>query len=222
MKKLRISMLLAAAALSLAACTPSNITAEESTSVPEGVMATEGETISLKDRPTVEYVIPEDAPTGVDGGPGVMETTAVDNSFYPDDKQSPQTTAEAEGEEAVVCLYGVNDTGVVQTMAEAAGMDADSLIAAMVEEGILAAGTEVSSFSQEGAGTEVSSFSQEGNTAELALNQLEAVYQDASEEQILACVVNTMTENLGLESISVKAGDKDYGQQSYTDEYNAT
>ncbi len=210
MKKLRISMLLAAAALSLAACTPSNITAEESTSVPEGVMATEGETISLKDRPTVEYVIPEDAPTGVDGGPGVMETTAVDNSFYPDDKQSPQTTAEAEGEEAVVCLYGVNDTGVVQTMAEAAGMDADSLIAAMVEEGILAAGTEVSSFSQE------------GNTAELALNQLEAVYQDASEEQILACVVNTMTENLGLESISVKAGDKDYGQQSYTDEYNAT
>ena len=210
MKKLRISMLLAAAALSLAACTPSNITAEESTSVPEGVMATEGETISLKDRPTVEYVIPEDAPTGVDGGPGVMETTAVDNSFYPDDKQSPQTTAEAEGEETVVCLYGVNDTGVVQTMAEAAGMDADSLIAAMVEEGILAAGTEVSSFSQE------------GNTAELALNQLEAVYQDASEEQILACVVNTMTENLGLESISVKAGDKDYGQQSYTDEYNAT
>ena len=210
MKKLRISMLLAAAALSLAACTPSNITAEESTSVPEGVMATEGETISLKDRPTVEYVIPEDAPTGVDGGPGVMETTAVDNSFYPDDKQSPQTTAEAEGEEAVVCLYGVNDTGVVQTMAEAAGMDADSLIAAMVEEGILAAGTEVSSFSQE------------GSTAELALNQLEAVYQDASEEQILACVVNTMTENLGLESISVKAGDKDYGQQSYTDEYNAT
>ena len=210
MKKLRISMLLAATALSLAACTPSNITAEESTSVPEGVMATEGETISLKDRPTVEYVIPEDAPTGVDGGPGVMETTAVDNSFYPDDKQSPQTTAEAEGEEAVVCLYGVNDTGVVQTMAEAAGMDADSLIAAMVEEGILAAGTEVSSFSQE------------GNTAELALNQLEAVYQDASEEQILACVVNTMTENLGLESISVKAGDKDYGQQSYTDEYNAT
>lgn len=210
MKKLRISMLLAAAALSLAACTPSNITAEESTSVPEGVMATEGETISLKDRPTVEYVIPEDAPTGVDGGPGVMETTAVDNSFYPDDKQSPQTTAEAEGEEAVVCLYGVNDTGVVQTMAEAAGMDADSLIAAMVEEGILAEGTEVSSFSQE------------GSTAELALNQLEAVYQDASEEQILACVVNTMTENLGLESISVKAGDKDYGQQSYTDEYNAT
>ena len=210
MKKLRISMLLAAAALSLAACTPSNITAEESTSVPEGVMATEGETISLKDRPTVEYVIPEDAPTGVDGGPGVMETTAVDNSFYPDDKQSPQTTAEAEGEEAVVCLYGVNDTGVVQTMAEAAGMDADSLIAAMVEEGILAEGTEVSSFSQE------------GNTAELALNQLEAVYQDASEEQILACVVNTMTENLGLESISVKAGDKDYGQQSYSDEYNAT
>ena len=210
MKKLRISMLLAAAALSLAACTPSNITAEESTSVLEGVMATEGETISLKDRPTVEYVIPEDAPTGVDGGPGVMETTAVDNSFYPDDKQSPQTTAEAEGEEAVVCLYGVNDTGVVQTMAEAAGMDADSLIAAMVEEGILAEGTEVSSFSQE------------GSTAELALNQLEAVYQDASEEQILACVVNTMTENLGLESISVKAGDKDYGQQSYTDEYNAT
>ena len=210
MKKLRISMLLAAAAFSLAACTHSYITAEESTSVPEGVMATEGETISLKDRPTVEYVIPEDAPTGVDGGPGVMETTAVDNSFYPDDKQSPQTTAEAEGEEAVVCLYGVNDTGVVQTMAEAAGMDADSLIAAMVEEGILAAGTEVSSFSQE------------GSTAELALNQLEAVYQDASEEQILACVVNTMTENLGLESISVKAGDKDYGQQSYTDEYNAT
>ena len=192
MKKVLTYLAAAMAVVSLAACTPSNISSAESTAVPEGVVASEGETMSLKDKPTVEYVIPEDAPTGVAGGPGVMETTAVDDSYYPEDKQK------------------VDDTGVIQTMSEVASMDADTLIAAMVKEGILAEGTEVTAFSQE------------GSTASITLNQLKAVYEEASEEQILACVVNTLTENMGLESLTVKVGDKDYGTQSFTNEYDAT
>lgn len=207
MKKVLTYLAAAMAVVSLAACTPSNISSAESTAVPEGVVASEGETMSLKDKPTVEYVIPEDAPTGVAGGPGVMETTAVDDSYYPEDKQSGSSAADAE---TVICLYEVDDTGVIQTMSEVASMDADTLIVAMVKEGILAEGTEVTAFSQE------------GSTASITLNQLKPVYEEASEEQILACVVNTLTENMGLESLAVKAGDKDYGTQSFTNEYDAT
>lgn len=197
------------AAASLWGCTPSNIASAESSPIPEGVIASEGETISLKDRPTVEYTIPADAPTGVDGGPGMMETQALDDSFYPEDKRAASTDS-AEDAGSIVCLYMVDQSGVVQTMADVDSLDADALIGAMVEEGILADGTEVLSWSQE------------GTKASLTLNQLTPVYEKAKEEVILACVVNTLTENLDLDSVDVKAGEKDYGTQSFTNEYDAT
>ena len=206
-------MIALAAAAALSACTPSDISSAETTAAPpEGVVETQQEqelTISLKDKPTVTYTIPADAPTGVDGGPGVMETTAVDDSYYPEDKRSSGETV-AEASEGVHALYTVDDTGVYQVMADVSDTDAKSLIAAMVENGILAEGTSVESYSQE------------GTTATISLNQLKPVYEKASEEQIMACVVNTLTENLNLESIDVKVGDKDYGQQSYTDDYDRT
>lgn len=208
MKK-RVTILTAALAVfALSACSPSNISSAETSPVPEGVVAAteEEDSFSIKDIPTEEYTIPDDAPTGVAGGPGMIETSAVDNSsYYPEDKQSGN-----ESDTVPVCLYAVDDTGVVQNMADAASSDADGIIAAMVDEGILAEGTEVSAFSQE------------GTTASITLNQLVPVYAEASEEQILACVVNTLTENLGLESISVKAGEQDFGEQVYTNEYDAT
>lgn len=211
MKKTLTLIVAIAAAAALSACTPSDISSAETTAaLPEGVAETQPESeMSLKDKPTVEYTIPADAPTGVDGGPGVMETTAVDDSYYPEDKRSSgETVAEASG--GVHALYTVDDTGVYQVMADVSGTDADALIAAMVENGILAEGTTVEGFSQE------------GTTASISLNQLKPVYEKASEEQTLACVVNTLTENLNLESIDVKVGDKDYGQQTFTDDYDRT
>lgn len=211
MKKVLNLMTVIAAAAALSACTPSDISSAETTSVPqENVAETQQESeMSLKDKPTTEYTIPADAPTGVDGGPGVMETTAVDDSYYPEDKRSSGETV-AEASAGVHALYMVDDTGVYQQMAEVSGTDADALIAAMVENGILAEGTEVSNFSQE------------GTEAEITLNQLKPVYEKASEKQILACVVNTLTENLDLDSIDVKVGDKDYGKQTFTDDYDRT
>ena len=211
MKKVLTLLTAALAAVTLAACTPSDISSAESTAVPEGVTAAPEESkMSIKDKPTVEYSIPADAPTGVDGGPGVMETTAVDDSYYPEDKRSSAAASEDAAEESVYALYTVDDTGIYQTMADVSGADAKSMIAAMVDNAILAEGTEVVAFTED------------GTTAVLELNQLKPVYEKASEEEILACVVNTLTENLGLESIDVKAGDKDYGTQTFTDAFDRT
>lgn len=195
----------AIAIFALSACTPSDISSGENSQRPEA--ATEAETLNLKDRPTVEYSIPADAPTGVDGGPGVMETTAVDDSYYPEDKRGG---AEDGAATEIACLYVPSADGIVQSLSDVSALDADGLIAGLVTEGVL------------GQGTEVAAFSQEGSTASLSLNRLSAAAPDLSDEVLLACIVNTFTENLGIDSLSVTAGDEDFGTLSYTDEYNAT
>ncbi|MDO4265271.1 MAG: hypothetical protein Q4C63_02245 [Eubacteriales bacterium] len=196
------------AALALSACTPSDITSGENQQRPEGVTETQTQdAMSLKDKPTVEYTIPADAPTGVDGGPGVMETTAVDDSYYPEDKRG---VAEESSTSEIACLYVPTADGIVQSLSDVSAMDADGLIAGLVAEGVL------------GSGTEVTAFSQAGSTASLSLNKLTAAAPDISDEVLLACIVNTFTENLGMDSLSVKDGGQDFGTLSYTDEYNAT
>ena len=208
MKKIVSFTIAALTVLTLSACTPSDISSGESTQVPEGVTETQTrETMSLKDRPTVEYSIPADAPTGENGGPGVMETTAVDDSYYPEDKRS---SGNESAETEIACLYVPGEDGVVQSLTDVSSMDADGLIAGLVNEGAI------------GPGTEVEAFSQAGSTASLKLNQLTAAAPNISEDVLLACIVNTFTENLGVDSVTVTAGDKNYGTLSYTDEYNET
>lgn len=210
MKKGSVLMAAFLAAAAMTACTPSDISSRESSAVPEGVEMTKEntQTMSIKDKPTVEYSIPADAPTGVDGGPGVMETTAVDDSYYPEDKRSGGTETQSEG--SVVCLYTVDDTGITQTMADVPALSAEAIITAMVDNGILTQGTKVLSYAQD------------GDSASLTLSELGAVYTDAKTEEILACIGNSLTENLGLESVDIKVGPTDYGPQSYTNEYDAT
>lgn len=201
------------AAFALAACTPSNIKSEESMTMPQDVLKVEkttkadGETAASKaPSSTAAYSIPADAPTGEKGGPGMMETTTADaKADYPEDKK-------AIGEETgtVVCLYTLDETGVNQLFDSVDTCDADSLVAALVTNKVLADGTKAESFSVE------------NGVGKLKLNKLEGVYAKAKEEQLTACVANTFIDNLDLKSLSLRAGDKDYGTLTFTDEYNAT
>ena len=194
------------AAFALAACTPSNIQSEETlpSGVPEDVVrVSKGAEESKETMSSTQstYSIPADAPTGVDGGPGVMQTNAVnDKENYPADKQivGAQTGTS-------ICLYEIGDNGLSQLFDTVETADAASIVAAMVENNILAEGTEVEDFSvADGVGT-------------LKLNQLKAVYPDAKEEEAVAAVVNTFVENLNLSALDLIAGDKDYGAKAYTE-----
>ena len=152
------------------------------------------------------YSIPADAPTGVNGGPGMMETQeATINPNYPEDKQQ----GEAAQEGTMICLYAAANYGIYQLFDTVDVCDADSLIAAMINNDVVEADTEVEAFSNE------------GGDAVLKLNTLKAGYDSASEEQIVTCICNTFIENLGLNSIELEVGGESYGQRTFVDDYAA-
>ena len=201
------------AVFALWACAPSKIQSNETN--PEGVT---GDVVRVSKsaadetkKETMEstqstYSIPADAPTGVNGGPGMMQTNAVnDKANYPADKQ---IIGDQSG--TSVCLYSLGEYGISQLFDTVDTADANTLVASMVTNQILADGTTVEDFSvKDGVGT-------------LKLNQLKGVYDGWTEEKIVACVVNTFTDNLNLTSVNLTAGGKDYGNQTYTDKYDAT
>lgn len=196
------------AAFALAACTPSEIKSEESVTMPSDALRVEKSTEaqSMAETSAAAYSIPADAPTGVDGGPGMMETTTADaKANYPADKQ---IVGEDSG--TVVCLYTLDETGINQLFDSVETCDADSLTAALVNNSVLTDGTVVESFSVE------------NGVGKLKLNKLEGGYKEAKEEELAACVVNTFTDNLDLNAVELSAGGKDYGEKTYTDEYDAT
>lgn len=212
MKKFLQLIAAAAAVLALGACSPSNIKSEESMPIPEDVLeVSKAETTKAKtkkEETKSTYSIPADAPTGVDGGPGMMETQAANfDADYPEDKKANESGSQSG---TMICLYELDFAGIVQAFDTVDVCDADSLIAAMVSNNILAMDTKVEAFSAE------------GGKGVLTLNKLEGVYEKATEEKILACVVNTFVENLSLETLEVKVGDKSYGEMAYTDRYDAT
>lgn len=213
MKKAIRLLPLVLAVFTLMACAPSNIQSEETlpAGVPEDVVrvskaAGEGTQKETMSSTQSTYSIPADAPTGVDGGPGVMQTNAVnDKGNYPTDKQ---IVGEQSG--TSICLYEIGDAGLSQLFDTVETADADSIVASMVENGILAEGTKVEAFSAA------------GGVGTLQLNELKAVYEDAKEEEVVAAVANTFLESLDLSSLKLTAGGKDYGEQVYTDKYDAT
>jgi len=89
----------------LSGCAKSNVHAVNETGVPEDALivdmnATE-ETWTMPE--TSKYTIPENAETGEFGGPGAMETTAVDYSYYPESKRPKES--EEEETSTLVCYY---------------------------------------------------------------------------------------------------------------------
>ena len=211
-KLMNIAMITAAVAmLALTGCTPSKIAVEETGETPEdALVVSKGEqnASSFTLPETVAYTIPADAPTGEHGGPGAMETTAVDYSYYPEDKQPGNSTPEEEG--TSVILYRIVDGGVDQDFDLVDVCDADSLINLMIKDGIIKDGCVVEEFS---------SADYEGK---LRLNELKPVYYKATDEEIIACVVNTFLDNLMLDSIELTIGDQEYGKLEFSTAYDAT
>ena len=200
-------MMIMALAAALTACGGSSETESAAESMegvnPVDIMAQTSQATGLFETDQT-YSIPDDAPTGVEGGPGMMDTQPVTvNENYPEDKQQ----REALPEGTMVCLYAAANYGIYQLFEYVDVCDADSLVASMVNDDILEAGTEVVAFNNE------------GGEATLELNSLVAGYDTASEEQIVTCVVNTFIENLGLDSLTLIAGDANYGQRTFNDGY---
>ena len=213
MKKIKdifVLMTICMAALAFSACGSSSET-EAAADMTEPSAAVVGDILSqttpasgIISSTDSTYSIPADAPTGVDGGPGVMATQPTTmNPNYPEDKQ----VIGAPEEGTMVCLYAAANYGIYQLFEYVDVCEADSLVEVMTQDDILEAGTEIVAFSNE------------GGEARLELNELKAGYDSASEEQILTCVANTFIENLGLDSLTIVVGGETYGPMSFNDDY---
>lgn len=211
MKKLVSIAIFGAAAALLAGCSPSTIKNEETSFIPDGaIIETQNETTWTLPE-TREYVIPDDAPTGEFGGPGAMETTAVDYSMYPEGKQPVAATPEDENKTQII-LYRQTDLGLTQDFDAVDVCDADTLIAALAKNGAFKDGTEVVEFTVD----EDSNGDKHGT---LKLNKLD-IYSSRLEDVVVAGIANTFIDNLWLKDIDIIIGDKDYGVLEYTNEYD--
>ena len=146
MKKMfSVAVIAAAAAALLSACTPSSITNEETQFIPEGVTIPHETTIGWTVPPTSKYVIPENAETGEAGGPGAMETTAVDYSAYPEGKR-PVAASPEDANKTLIIIYRQTDLGLIQDFDAVDVCDADSLIESLAKNGAFKEGTKVEEF----------------------------------------------------------------------------
>ncbi len=207
MKKIaNIVLMTAAAAALLAGCSPSTITNEETSFIPDGaVIASEAETTWTLPE-TKEYVIPENAPTGEAGGPGAMETTAVDYSSYPKDKQ-PVAAEPGDENKTLIILYRQTDLGLEQDFDAVDTCDAASLIEALAKNGAFKEGSKVTDFTVD-----------DDKVGHLTLDKLD-IYGTRDEEVVVAGIANTFIDNLQLKALELKAGDKDYGVLEFNSEY---
>lgn len=207
MRKILHVAVIGMAAAVLAACTPSDIKASQSMEIPEGAILETGTRETWTMPESSQYTIPAEAETGEKGGPGAMATTAVDYSYYPSDKQP----VIADGETAItqVIIYKAVLGGIDQDFDAVEECNAESLIDAMIRSGALKEGAEVLSF-------EVTD-----RVGTLELSEMNGVFYKATEEEVVASVVNTFIDNLDLDALHLIVGDKDYGEMGFTSEFDA-
>ena len=202
MKTIAKILLFGTAAAVLTGCKPSSISNQETMFIPEGAVIQEETTIGWTVPETSKYVIPENAPTGEAGGPGAMETTAVDYSVYPENKRP--VAAEPDDENKVqVILYRQTDLGLKQDFDALDVCDAESLIAALEKAGAFKSGTEVVDFTVD------------GDTGHLELSKLD-IYKTHDEYVVLSGIANTFIDNLGLKKIEILVGGEDMGTYEFT------
>ena len=183
----------------LAGCKKSTITAQtEAQTNPDGsvIGQIEKQETTHFQTASYEYVIPEGAK-----GPGDAYIVGDPYEFYPEDRK-PQAT---ENPIIQVKYFYVNAEGLIEDfdIIEGTECDAQDLIDILMNDGCLMEGTEVVSFESD------------GEQAVVELNQLEGQYQKATEEQLAQAVANTLTDNLYLDYLTVKVGDKTFGPLEY-------
>lgn len=206
MKKLLNIVFLGALSLLLFGCTPSDIKASQSIEIPEGAVIETGTQETWTMPESSKYVIPADAETGEKGGPGAMATTAVDYSYYPDSKQP--VIADGETATTQVIIYKAVLGGVDQDFDAVEECTAETLIDAMIRNGAIKDSCKVVSF-------DVS-----GSAGVLELTSLKGVYYKATEEEVVASVVNTFIDNFNLDSLKLVVGEKDYGEMGFISDYD--
>ena len=206
MKRLFNIVLAGMAAMLLFGCTPSDIKASQSVEIPAGAILETGTRETWTMPETSQYTIPADAETGEKGGPGAMQTTEVDYSYYPSDKQP--VVADDETATTQVIIYKAVLGGIDQDFDAVEECNAQSLIDAMIRNGAIKEGCEVISFDVE------------NKAGKLELSSLKGVFYKATEDEVVASVVNTFIDNFNLDTLKLIVGDKDYGEMGFTSDYD--
>lgn len=208
MKKFLNIVTLGAVALMLFGCSPSNI--QESANnedMPDGAIIPRETSAAMTLPETSKYTIPADAETGENGGPGAMETTAVDRSYYPEEKQH----GESVEEKGTMIMYYVPTTdGMSGGFDYVDTCDAESLIEVLKKNNALTDDVELISFEK----------SEDGRSAKLSISAATAVYSAAPAEEVVAAVGNTFIDNFNLDEIDITAGSVDYGYVGYQQQYD--
>lgn len=199
MKKLTILAAVLAAVMLMTGCRQSVITAEGQNGVPAGNMiaGNTAETQAVTMHPTEEYTIPEGATGPADV---VMEDP---QQYYPDSFQ----TAKKDNEIQFRFFY-VNSTGLHEEFGLLYGEECtpELLVEGLMNEGVLAEGTEVVSFQAD------------GDEIVLELNQLAGCSDSATPELLAQAVANTFIDNLNVETAVIKVKDGgSYGPLEYKD-----
>ena len=87
---------------------------------------------------------------------------------------------------------------------EASECTAENMLELLMKNGTLAEGTTVVAYEDDGKGAAV-----------LTLGQLSPGVAEATEEQLAQAIASTFCDNMELDSVTVKAGDKTYGPLKY-------
>lgn len=213
MKKIATLILFGMLLAALTACRPSNITAESSGTIPDDVVVVNGNpakrrdgTRAAKESTASTYSIPADAPTGEEGGPGMMKTNEVVYETYPEDKQYTGN----DGEEGIpVCLYILQSAnGINQSFELVDEVNAEQIVQSLIENGLFRESAKLGSFkNDQGVGT-------------LVLEAAEPSYIGAKDEVFAAAIANTFIDNFSLKSLKLIIGSKDYGELTFNNSYD--
>lgn len=211
MKRFLNAVILGLTALTLFGCNPSS-SQESSSEIPsdeiEGLLIPRNTTAYMTLPETSKYVIPEGAETGENGGPGAMSTTAVDYSYYPDDKR-PVESSEEQG--TMIILYVPGAKGLTTVFDYVDACDAESVLQALKDNNALTGDVDLVSFE----------ISEDGRSAEIEITDSTAVYAAASEDMVVTAVANTYIDNFSLDEIKVIVGGADMGTRGFSQEYEA-
>lgn len=194
-------------AVLMSGCQPSTVleTGVEGVTIPDNL----GGDMTLPE--SSSYVIPDDAETGVNGGPGAMSTTAADYSYYPEDRRQESTETTQTG--TMVILYVPHSNGIISSFDFVDTIDADSLIGALINNNALTDDITAESFE----------ISEDGQSATLTVTGARSVYEAATEEQVVTAIANTFIDNFNLHSISVNVTESgnNYENLSFSQEFDA-
>ena len=130
-------------------------------------------------------------------GPGGISVVDAYNN-YPEDKKSVETEAAVQVRYYYVAKDGIH--GDFDLIEGKTACTAEDLIALLENDGVLTEGSAVISYD-----------SKNGSEAEIELSAMDPVFQYVTPEDLSQAIANTLCENLNLDQVTIKVGDKIYG-----------